>query len=92
MRSAGLFGLRERLQEGSDLRLGGEAHVGVIGLVREAGGRTRFVGILSHARPRVFFTALQYTLSAKWRMKGATVLSRLSISDAINIGLCLPNM
>ena len=44
MGSAGILGLRQLFQEGGDLRFGRETHVGVVGLVGEAGRRTRLLG------------------------------------------------
>ena len=46
MGTAGILGVRQRFQEGSDLRFGGEAHVGIVGLMREAGRRARFLGFV----------------------------------------------
>ena len=51
--TVGLLGLGQRLQEGSDLRFCGKAHIGVVNLVGEAGGGARFpgqvLGFVDHA-------------------------------------------
>ena len=50
MRPAGILGLRQRFQEGGDLGFGRETHVGVVGLVGEAGGRARLLGFVWFVR------------------------------------------
>ena len=49
VRPAGVFGRRQLLQEGRDLRPAGKAHVGVVGFVGAAGRRGEFLGI-AHLR------------------------------------------